>query len=192
MKKILIILGHPSNTSFNHALAESYAEGARAGGHEVRMLKLGTLQFDPVLRTGYAQTQELEPDLVQAQQDILWAEHLVVVYPSWWGSIPALLKGFFDRTFLPGFAFKYRPNSPWWDKYLTGKSARILLTMDSPAIYNWLMYGNANIKSVKVATLQYCGIKPVKVTTFDRLRFSTAAKREQWLKKVADLGQQAI
>ena len=192
MKKILIILGHPSNTSFNHALAESYAEGARRSGHEVRLLKLGNLQFDPVLRMGYEKTQDLEPDLVQAQQDILWADHLVLVYPSWWGSTPALLKGLFDRTLLPGFAFKYRPNSPWWDKYLTGKTARILITMDTPAIYNWLVYGNANIKSVKVATLQYCGIKPVKVTKFDSVRSSTAPKREKWLQTAADLGEKGL
>ncbi|MBU6339863.1 MAG: NAD(P)H-dependent oxidoreductase [Bacteroidetes bacterium] len=192
MKKILVILGHPNPHSLNAALAKKYAESAQNAGHELRFLALGALQFDPVLRMGYAEKQSLEPDLIKAQEDIVWANHLVLVYPSWWGSIPALLKGFFDRTLLPGFAFKYKPNSPWWDKYLTGKSARIVITMDTPAFYNTLVYGNANIKMVKAATLQYCGINPVKVTRFDSVRSSNDARRAKWLNTVAELGAKGI
>jgi len=105
-KRILVILGHPSSNSFCAALAERYAQSALRAGHEVRQLFLGRMDFDPVLREGYQQVQPLEADLRQAQADILWAEHLTLVYPIWWGGIPALLKGFFDRVFLPGFAFQ--------------------------------------------------------------------------------------
>ena len=129
-------------------------------------------------------------DCQKAQELILWADHLVIVFPSWWGTMPALLKGFFDRVFLPGFAFKYRPNSPWWDKYLTGKSARVILTMDTPWYYNWLVYGNANIRAIKSATLRFCGVKKVNVTVFDSVRSSSAPKRQQWLDKCRDLGAQ--
>ncbi len=107
-KRILVILGHPSSNSFCAALAERYTQSAMRAGHEVRPLFLGSMDFDPVLREGYQQVQPLEADLRNAQADILWAELLVLVYPIWWGGVPALLKGFFDRVFLPGFAFKYR------------------------------------------------------------------------------------
>ena len=189
MRNILVILGHPSSESLNNALAEAYAEGARSAGHQVKILKLGELNFDPILRQGFRRIQELEPDLQEAQALIRWADHLVFVYPSWWGNLPALLKGFLDRTFLPGFAFKYKGgDSPWWDRLLSGKSARIILTMDSPRVYNWLAYGDANIKAMKKATLHYCGVKPVKTTIFDKVRFANAEKREKWLADCRKLG----
>jgi NAD(P)H dehydrogenase (quinone) len=192
MKKILIIIGHPNPESFNHALAHRYAEAARQAGHAVEVLSLATLQFDPILRMGYAAPQELEPDLQAAQISILNADHLVVLFPSWWGSTPALLKGFIDRTFLPGFAFKYKKDSVWWDRLLSGRTGHLVVTMDTPWIYNWLVYGNANIRAMKAATFQFCGIKRVKVTTFDSVRSSTEARRTAWLEQMAQMGTQGL
>lgn len=188
-KKILIVLGHPNKDTFCGSLAESYKKGAIQSGAEVKEIFISDLKFDPILHRGYKEIQELEPDLVQAQELIKWAEHLVFVYPTWWATMPALLKGFFDRVFLPGFAFKYRENSPYWDKYLTGKSARVITTMDAPAWYNFLVYGNAGQKTIKRGTLQFCGIKPVKVTTIGGVK---AMKKEQltnWLTKAEKLGE---
>lgn len=192
MKKILIIIGHPNPESFNHALAHRYAEAARQAGHSVEVLSLATLQFDPILRMGYAAPQELEPDLQAAQVSILNADHLVVLFPSWWGSTPALLKGFIDRTFLPGFAFKYKKDSVWWDRLLSGRTGHLVVTMDTPWFYNWLVYGNANIRAMKAATFQFCGIKRVKVTTFDSVRSSTEARRTAWLEQMAQMGTQGL
>ncbi len=186
---VLIILGHPDAQSLCHALAEAYRQGAESTGANVSVLELGKLRFDPILHKGYREVQELEPDLVVAQQLIKAANHIVMVYPSWWGAMPALLKGFFDRVLVPGFAFKYRDNSPFWDKYLTGKTARIIITMDAPSLWNRIMYHRANIFAVKAATLQYCGIKPVRVTTFDNVRMSVPLRRAKWLIKVRELGQ---
>ena len=119
-KRVLVILGHPSDDSFCGALADAYVEAAKVSGAEVRQLRLGTIGFDPVLHDGYAKIQPLEPGLLQAQADILWAEHLAFVYPIWWGGIPALMKGFFDRVLLPGFAFKYREGKAFPDKLRRG------------------------------------------------------------------------
>ncbi len=188
MKNVLIISGHPDSASFDHALAVEYREGAITAGAQVTMLELGKLQFDPILHQGYKVVQPLEPDLVRAQQLIKAADHIVLVYPSWWGGTPALLKGFFDRVLLPGFAFKYHDNNPMWDKYLVGKTARIIITMDAPGLWNRIMYHRSNLFSVKVATLQYCGISPVRVTTFSNVRFSSNQKRLKWLDKVRALG----
>lgn len=153
---------------------------------------MATLQFDPILRMGYAVPQELEPDLQAAQVSILNADHLVVLFPSWWGSTPALLKGFIDRTFLPGFAFKYKKDSVWWDRLLSGRTGHLVVTMDTPWYYNWLVYGNANIRAMKAATFQFCGIKRVKVTTFDSVRSSTEARRTAWLEQMAQMGTQGL
>ena len=144
-KRILIILGHPRTDSLCGGLARAYAEGAEAGGHEVRVVSLGALSFDPILHNGYAAVQPLEPDLVAAQASISWAEHLVFVYPLWWGAMPALLKGFIDRVFLPGFAFKFRDGSVFWDRLLAGRSAHLLVTMDTPPWYRVLSDGSPDV-----------------------------------------------
>ena len=189
MKKVLIVSGHPNKESFCQSLANNYRQGALKAGAEVKTLVLADLKFDPLLHRGYQGIQDLEPDLVYAQELIKWAEHLVFVYPIWWATMPALLKGFLDRTLLPGFAFKYRQNSPFWDKYLTGKTARLIITMDAPAWYNYWINGNAGPKAMKKATLEFCGIKPVKITTIGSVRFLKPEQTETWLKKTEKLGE---
>ncbi len=188
MANILVILGHPNIASLCSALASTYAEAAQASGHSVRLIVLADLQFDPILRAGFSAKQPLEPDLVAAQENITWAQHLVVVYPIWWAAPPALLKGFFDRAFLPGFAFKYRENSPMWDKYLTGKTARLLVTSDSPKWYLFWITRNPAVRAVKQGTLEFCGITPVQVTICPMVRKSTPAQRTAWLEEARRLG----
>jgi len=189
-KKILIINGHPDKESFNYALADAYALGARSTGAEVRQIQLTDLQFNPNLVFGYRKRTELEPDLLQAWEQIQWAEHIVWVYPVWWGSVPALLKGFIDRLFLPGFAFRKRENSLWWDKLLTCKSARLISTLDQPAWYYWLVYREPSNKAMKKLTMQFVGMSPVRTTTIGPIRLSTIAYRKKWLRKIEKLGQQ--
>lgn len=182
-KRILLILGHPSTTSFCAALAERYAQSALDAGHEVRQLRLGEMVFDPVLRDGYQQIQTLEDDLNAAQSDILWAEHLTLVYPIWWGGIPALLKGFFDRVLLPGFAFKYRKGKAFPDKMLNGRTAHLLVTMDTPPWYYRLIYRMPGLHEVRKTTLEFCGIKPLRTLTFGPVLGSTDQQRRSWLQQ---------
>jgi putative NADPH-quinone reductase len=130
----------------------------------------------------------LETDLVMAQEAIKWAEHLVFVYPIWWGTIPALLKGFIERVFLPGFAVNFRDNSPLWDKLLTGRSAHLIVTLNTPSwIYRWI-YGRPGHNTMKKTILEFCGIKPVRITEVGPVRNSTDAKRKQWLAHARALG----
>ena len=189
MKNILVINGHPDKESFCFALAESYKVGAIQSGAVVKIVHLIDLQFNPILTFGYRKISELEPDLVQIQQDILWANHLVFVYPNWWATFPALLKGFIDRVFVPRFAFKYRENSPFWDKLLKGKTARLIVTMDTPKWYYWIINKNAGHSAMKIGVLEFCGIKPVKITVFSGIKSSDEAKRKKWIDDVMELGE---
>ena len=175
--------------SFCGALAEAYIEGAKSAGADIKQLYLGELKFDPILWHGYKEIQELEEDLKMAQEFILWAEHLVFVYPTWWGTMPALLKGFIDRTFLPGFAFKYRQNSLFWDRLLTNRSARLLVTMDAPPWYYRWVYKQPGHNMMKKTILGFCGIKPVKVSEFGPIKMSTEEQRHKWLLKARELGE---
>ena len=187
-RKILVILGHPRSESLCGAIGQSYIEGAEAAGHEVRRLELGGLTFDPILRESVRGTQPLEPDLQRAQELISWAEHLVFVYPTWWGGMPALLKGFIDRVLLPGFAYRYHINDPFWDKLLRGRSARLLVTMGGPSWYYRLFSRMPGHNQMKRTILHFCGIRPVRITNFDMVRSSKPARRESWLAKARQLG----
>jgi NAD(P)H dehydrogenase (quinone) len=188
-KKILIINGHPDGKSFNFAISEAYKEGAFSAGHTIQEIIVRDLKFNLNLEFGYSKRTELEPDLLDAQEKIKWADHLVFIYPVWWGSVPALLKGFIDRVFLPGFAFKKRENSVWWDKYLKNKSARIISTMDQPSWYYRLVYRQPSNNAMKKLTLEFCGIKPVRTTSIGPIRLSKDKYRQKWLTKIEKLGR---
>ena len=186
-KRVAVIVGHPAADSWCGALADSYAAAARAGGHEVRMVHLAQLDFDPSLHEGYRQIQALEPDLLAAQATVAWAEHVVIAYPIWWGSVPALLKGFLDRILLPGFAFKYRPGKAFPEQLLRGRSAQLLVSMDTPPWYFRWVYRMPGIVQLKKTTLEFCGIAPVKVASFGPLISSSSAQRASWLVNAARL-----
>ncbi|URJ44349.1 NAD(P)H-dependent oxidoreductase [Paenibacillus polymyxa] len=188
-KKILVIQGNPVAGSYGEALAQSYVKGAKAGGAEVRLLQLSELDFNPNLLGGYRNKLPLEPDLIQAQESIKWAEHLVFVFPIWWGSLPALMKGFIDRTFMPGFAFKYQKGKPLPDKLLKGRTARLITTMDGPHWYYRFFQGQPVHRMMKDSTLHLCGVKPVHSTAIDLMNKLSDQQRNDWLSKVEQLGR---
>ncbi len=189
MKKVLIINGHPDKKSFCYALAESYKRGVDKTENQCTVVHLIDLQFNPILTYGYRVVSELEPDLIQMQLQITQADHLVLVYPNWWGTYPALLKGFIDRIFLPNFAFKYLETSPLPEKLLKGKTARLIVTMDTPKWYYYLVYRSPGHNSMKKGILEFCGISPVKITALTGIKKSTEAKRTKWLAIIEALGK---
>ena len=189
MKNIVVINGHPNPESLCAAFAEAYIKGALKCGANVEEITISQLSFNPNLAYGYQKIQELEPDLLAAWQKIQKADHLVWIHPVWWGGLPAITKGFIDRLFLPGMAFKYRKDSVFWDKLLTGKTAHIITTMDEPRLYYWLVFGSPSIYQLKYSVLKFCGIKPIKVTTFGIIKTASAEKRKQWIDEVYQLGR---
>ncbi|MBC7714831.1 MAG: NAD(P)H-dependent oxidoreductase [Rhizobacter sp.] len=186
--RTLIILGHPDKKSLCAAFADSYEKGAREKGGEVKRLNLSELSFNPNLRQGYKVIQNLEADLVESQNLIKWANHLVIIYPVWWGSVPAIMKGFIDRTFLPGFAFKYREHSNQWDKLLSGKSARMIVTSDAPAWWLYLTYFHPAVNMMKKSVLEFCGVGPVSVMSFDSIKNASEKRIEGMLYKTFRAG----
>lgn len=188
MKNILIVNGHPNPSSFNFALAEAYEKGAIQSGVNVETIVISELNFDPNLRFGYQKRMELEPDLLESWRKIQEANHIVWIHPVWWGGLPATTKGFIDRLFLPGMAFQYRENSVWWDKLLKGKTAHIITTLDQPSWYYRFFFGRPSVNQLKKSTLEFCGVKPVKVSYIGIVKTSDSTQRQNWLKKVYDFG----
>lgn len=192
-RRILIIQGHPDPEGghYGHALAGAYAKGAREAGHSVESVEVARLNF-PVLRTAreFEEGQPVE-DIRAGQAAIVRADHLVILFPLWMGGMPALLKAWFEQVFRPGFAADAGEAGRMWTKRLTGKSARIIVTMGMPAfVYRWL-YRAHSVKSLKRNILHFSGIKPVRCSYIGMIEASKGRAREQWLRRMERLGRQA-
>jgi putative NADPH-quinone reductase len=185
-KKILIINGHPDNESFNHALSLSYEQSAKSAGAEVFIINICELKFDPNLKFGYKKDMELEIDLKNAVEKLKNADHLVFIHPVWWGSYPALMKGFIDRVFLPEITFSYDKNNKR-KMLLSNKSAHIIATMDAPVWYYKLILRAPSIRQLKNITLNFCGIKRVNSTCFGLVLSANEQKRKKWLQQIEKL-----
>ncbi|MFT5511067.1 MAG: putative NADPH-quinone reductase [Hyphomicrobiaceae bacterium] len=191
-EKVLIIDGHPDREEARlcHALSKAYARGCENGGHEVRHIKVSEVDF-PLLRTkAEFESGQLPADVKQAQEAFRWCDHILIVYPLWLGTMPALLKGFFEQVFRPGFAFDQ--NAKGWPKgNLSGKSARIVVTMGMPAwVYRWI-FGAHSLKSLERNVLGFAGIKPIRETIYGMVEPASDTKRENWMSEMQNLGRRA-
>lgn len=190
---IVLIQGHPEagGRRFCHALADAYAEGARAGGHELRRIEVGELSF-PLLRSQKEWAGgAVPPDIARAQDAIRWAQHLVILYPMWLGEMPALLKGFLEQVLRPGFGISAVEDGMRWTRMLTGRSARIVVTMGMPAIAYRLFYRAHSLKSLRRNVLAFCGLGPLRDTLIGNVEGCGAAARERWLARMRELGRAA-
>lgn len=191
-KNILLILGHPSKNSFNKALLDAYQTGAEGTGANCETIYISDLRFDVNLADGYktGKADQLEEDLAAAQKSFLRADHVVLIFPNWWGAMPAITKGFIDRLFLPGFAFKNHSGKVFPEKLLKGKSMRVMVTMDTPKFWFYLVHRASLYVILKKVVFGYVGFKPVKFSTFGFMRKSTAKQRAVMLEKTKRLGMQ--
>lgn len=186
---VLLILGHPRKDSLCAALCEAYRDGARQAGAHIETLALIDLEFDPCVRAESPEQQAYEPDIERARELIDWADHLVFVYPTWWGCTPALLKGFLDRVITPGFGFRFKArDSLAWEKLWRGKSTQMITTMDTPpAIYRWV-YRQPGSNALIRATLGFCGVRARRGLTLGPVRLSSAQQRRAWLERARRAG----
>lgn len=181
-------MGNPAMDTLSKRLADEYEAGALSAGHEVRRMNLPEMQFDPILHKGYRVIQELEPDLKTFQENIKWCEHFVILYPNWWCATPALLKGLFDRAWLPHFAFNMWDNGMGWTPRLKGRSARIILLANSSPLVQWLLFGEFT-NEMERATLGLAGFSPIKTKIFFPSEHASEAKKDSWFRSVRLLGQ---
>lgn len=186
-KKIFILLGNSTASGFTGLLADAYDAGARAAGHEVRRINISELRFDPVLHKGYNEIQALEPDLIRVQENFKWADHVVILYPNWWTSMPALLKGMFDRMWLPGFAFKFDHKTHAVDELFRAKSARVIVVDGAHGPFmTRLKYGDYT-NEISRGILGFSGMN-VHVTTLGPCERADEHQHEEWITEVHELG----
>lgn len=190
-RRIALIQAHPDPAGGHlcHALAQAYADGARGAGHEVRIIDVAQLDF-PLLRSQKDWTDgEVPASLRPAQEDMRWAEHLVFFFPLWLGDMPALLKGFLEQIARRGFAFEPEEGNPLGRKLLTGRSARVVVTMGMPAlVYRWYFRAHS-VKALERNILGFVGIGPIHETLIGGVDGLGEVGVQRWRDKMAKLGR---
>ncbi len=191
-KKILLLLGHPDKSGLCGALTDAYEAGAKEAGHDVRRMNLGDMQFDPILHQGYRARQELEPDLAAFQENIQWCQHFVIVHPVWWVGMPALLKGLFDRAWLPGTAFRYiktasGQRTQFWSRLLKGRTARIIMTSGTVPWLVRFLPGNVQAQ-LRWGILWFAGFSVYNTKWFGPSENPTPERKARWEGIVRALG----
>lgn len=192
-KKIYILLGHPDKETLSGSFADAYEKGALAAGHEVRRCNLGDLSFDPILHKGYKEIEPLEPDLLKVQQDIRWSDHFVIFYPSWWSTMPAILKGLFDRIWMPRFAFHFKEKGIgagyFWKRLMKGKTARVFVTSDSHPLLARFIFGDTT-NEIKKCILWFAGFR-VRIKKVGPLKFISPKRAAHWRHRFEHWGARA-
>ena len=189
-KRVLVFLGDSDNEKTScGGFADAYERGAREAGHEVRRVNIGEMKFDPILHHGYRIIQPLEPDLLKLQDDFRWAEHIALFYPNWWGTMPAILKGLFDRFYIPGFAFRFNKNGFGWHALLKGRTAHVFIAMGSSPWIQRLLFGD-NSNEIRSAILGFAGIRTT-VTKIGGMKNVSPERRARLEKKFLRWGANA-
>ncbi len=190
-KKIVVVCGHPDKDTFSGTVADHYQAGAQDQGHIVERVNIGELNFDPILHKGYKEIQQLEPDLLALQEKFRNADHIVIVYPNWWCTMPALLKGLFDRFWLPGFAFNFNKETNKIEKHLAGKTGRVIILSGSHSPFKtWWQFGDYT-NEIQYGILEFAGIR-TNVSAYGPTEKVGDEVRIKWLKEVETLGKKGI
>ena len=189
-KKIVVLCGHPDADTFTGGVLDHYQVAAEDAGHTVRRYNIGEMDFDPILHKGYKEIQALEPILLELQDAIRECDHLVIAYPNWWTTMPAILKGLFDRFWLPGFAFNFNKKTKRVEAHLNGKTARVYVISGSHSPFKtWWKFGDYT-NEIQYGILEFAGIK-TRVTTYGPCEKVSDTCRNKWIAEVERHGKVA-
>ncbi|MBY5935439.1 NAD(P)H-dependent oxidoreductase [Tateyamaria omphalii] len=186
-KRVFIWVAHPKAGSLNAALAERYAKGARAKGAEVRIMHLS----DMAPEAGYSEGQDLSPDIQVWQDNIRWADHVMIVHPYWWGAMPAQAKAVMDAGLQSGFAYKYHGRGLGWDKLLDGRTGDAIITADTPTWLDTLLYRSPGRRVMRNQVMKFVGVKPRNVVLFGSVKLAKPEKIDRWLSRAETMGAAA-
>lgn len=189
-KHIFIWVAHPKPGSLNAALADHYATGAKAQGATVRTMALSDMDISDTF-DGYDNQAALPADIATWQDNIRWADHVLIVHPYWWGAMPSKAKAVLDAGLQPGFGFKYHARGVKWDKLLTGKTGDAIITSDTPPWIDTLMYRSPGRRVMRNQVMKFTGLKPRKVIQLGSVKLADSARIDRWLRQAQDMGTAA-
>ncbi len=189
-KRIFIWVAHPKAGSLNAALADRYAKGAAAKGAEVRTMALSEMELGDDL-SGLARGRAEAPDLAQWQDNVTWANHIMIVHPYWWGAMPSKAKAVLDAALLSGFAYKYHARGMGWDQLLKGRTGDAIITSDTPPLLDTLLYHSPGRRVIRNQVMKFIGVKPRKIVQLGSVKLAAPSKIARWLDKAEAMGAAA-
>ncbi len=189
--RIFIWVGHPKAGSLCEGIADAYQAGAEESGAQVRRMNLSDMSFGMNF-DGYGENASpLEPDLLAWQDALVWADHVLIVHPYWWGAMPTKAKAVLDRALTPGLGFKYHSKGVRWDKLLKGKTGDAIITSDTPPLIDTLLYRKPARRVIKNQVLGFCGIKSKHIVQFGSVKLATTSKIQNWINRAQRMGAKA-
>ena len=190
-KRIFVWVAHPKADSLCEGMADAYQAAVAGSGAEVRRMNLSDMSFDMNFE-GYGESAPmLEPDLMEWQENVRWADHLLFVHPYWWGSMPTKAKAVLGRALTPGFGFTYHRKGVNWDKLLKGKTADVMITSDTPPLLDTILYRKPGRRVMKNQILGFCGVQTKNVVQFGSVKTASPEKISSWIERAGRLGVKA-
>lgn len=191
--RVMVILAHPNQSSFNAALVSALVAGLEEAGHEPDVADLCAEGFNPVMAANELETlgtgDSLE-DVRSYQKRLLAAQGLAFVFPVWWFGLPAVLKGFVDRVFQENFAFRFGPGG-MPEGLLPAHKALVLNTAGTgPRLYKTFGFGKPMVKTFDEWTLKVCGLRHVRRVTFHEVVTCADEVRRGYLDEARQLGRE--
>ena len=187
-KRIFIWVAHPRANSLCGSIADAYKAGALETGAELRRMDLAEMSFDTAFE-GYGEDAlPLEPDLLAWQENIAWADHILIVHPYWWGAMPTRAKAVLDRALTPGFGFRYHTGKVAWDKLLKCRTADAIITSDTPPLLDTLLYRRPARRVIRNQVLGFCGIRAKRIIQFGSVKLASPEKIAGWLRRSQRMG----
>lgn len=191
-RRICLINAHPDPSAerFCHALADAYQAGAESGGHAVRRVNAGAIEYG-FLSSAAEFEHGPDGELAEVREAIAWCDHLLLIYPLWLGSLPAKAKALLEHVARGGFLVDVAQDDEWPAKKMKGKSARLIVTMGMPGFAYRLFLRSHSVRALESGILAMAGFKPVRDTVFGLIE-GGAKRRALMLEKTRALGARAI
>ena len=188
---ILLVLGHPALDSFNHAIADECYEALVSAGHIVWYHDLYAEGFDPTLQSAEVPRDVSLDEVVQRHcAQLEAADGIVIVHPNWWGQPPAILKGWVDRVFRPGVAYRFDEGDSGEGipvGLLRAKVAVVFNTGNTSLARERDIFGDPLDGLWRDCIFGLCGVPDVKRLLFTVVVTSTLEERKDWLRRTREL-----
>ncbi len=188
---ILVIVAHPREGSFNHAIAETAAGTIRELGHEALFHDLYRERFDPILPDSEIPGDgDVDPVVMRHCDELRSSGGIIIIHPNWWGQPPAILKGWIDRVIRPGVAYEFQEGDAGEgvpSGLLAGKTALVFNTSNTPVDRELALFGDPLELLWKNCIFDFCGIRAFSRRMFGVVVTSTPEKRRQWLSETGAL-----
>lgn len=189
--KILVVLAHPHEGSFNHAIAATVIESLRSMGHTVVFHDLYKEKFDPILPDAEIPRDGAMDEVVSKHcGELRSSDGIIIIHPNWWGQPPAILKGWVDRIIRPGVAYEFKEGDSGEGipvGLLTGRTVLIFNTSNTPRSREERVFGDPLERLWNNCIFELCGVTVFFRRMFSVMVVSSPEERRQWLSEASQI-----